>query len=100
MTRGLIIRPEAATELADAAAWYDDQRDGLGIELLADVRQTIDTIIERPESFPVVYRTARRALAGRFPYIVYFAVRPNAVIVIAILHSRRDQAAILKTRQL
>jgi len=32
----------------------------------------------------------RRAQLGRFPYLVYYVVLPEAVSVIAVMHGRRE----------
>lgn len=39
----MILEPEAGEELLAAAAWYDDQRPGLGDEFLS----SIDEVLER-----------------------------------------------------
>jgi plasmid stabilization system protein ParE len=40
--------------------------------------------------FPAVSREIRRALLQTFPYAVYFRVTDDAVIILAVLHLRRD----------
>ena len=39
-------------ELADAAAWYDEQRDELGAELLRLVFDALSVILDAPEACP------------------------------------------------
>lgn len=41
--------------------------------------------------YAVAYLELRRALAKRFPYAVYFKIHEASVIVMAVLHQRRDQ---------
>lgn len=41
MTLPVAVHAEAAAELEAAALWYDDQRDGLGLQFLAAVDRTI-----------------------------------------------------------
>lgn len=86
----LIVRPEAEGDLADAYAWYEQQRAGLGDEFLTTVDATFDFILERPLSFPVVHKTIRRALMMRFPYGVYFIGAENTISILAVLHGHRD----------
>ncbi|MFH1418392.1 MAG: type II toxin-antitoxin system RelE/ParE family toxin [Planctomycetota bacterium] len=90
MTRHILIRPEAESELADAYRWYEVQRSGLGLELLLSIEATIEGIRENPESFPVIHEGIRRALARRFPYGVFYLVEQEAIVVLAIFHARRD----------
>jgi len=42
----------AETELDEAAAWYEGQREGLGGEFIAAVDAKIDRIMEAPEAGP------------------------------------------------
>ncbi len=46
----VVFLAEAETEIDDAAAWYDDRRDGLGDELLADLQGGFDIILEAPDA--------------------------------------------------
>jgi plasmid stabilization system protein ParE len=90
MTRELVIRAEAQEELAEAFAWYEKQRPGLGADLLLSLEATLADIRRRPGSFPVVYKELHRALLKRFPYGVYFVVEEAFISVLAIFHAKRD----------
>src|SRR5215217_1528173 len=89
MNRRLIIRPEAEADLTDAAAWYDSHEPGLGLELLSEIHSGIARALKNPESFTRVRRnpTVRRVLTRRFPYRVFFIVRPDAIVVFAVIHA-------------
>jgi toxin ParE1/3/4 len=91
MSRRLIVRPEAEVDIADAAAWYDSREPGLGLEFLAEVRSAIGRALQSPESFMCVRRnpTVRRILTRRFPYRVFFIVRPDAIVIFCVLHAAR-----------
>lgn len=73
MNRRLIIRPEAETDLTDAAVWYDSREPGLGLELISEIRSAISRAPKSPESFTRFRRnpTFRRVLTRRFPYRVF-----------------------------
>ena len=91
MNRRLIIRPEAEADLTDAAAWYDLREPDLGLELVSEVYSAISRALKNPDSFTCVRRnpTVRRVLTRRFPYRVFFIVRPDALVVFAVLHAAR-----------
>jgi toxin ParE1/3/4 len=91
MSRRLIIRPEAEADLTDAVAWYDSREPGLGLELLSEVHSGMARALESPESFSRIRRSPiiRRVLTRRFPYRIFFIVRPDAIVVFAILHAAR-----------
>jgi plasmid stabilization system protein ParE len=86
----LIIRPEAEADLAEAFAWYDAQRTGLGTEFLSEVRATLARVQEGPERYPIDLRKVRRAPVRRFPYSVYFLSQQERLLVLAVLHHRRN----------
>jgi toxin ParE1/3/4 len=44
--------------------------------------------IEAPQSFPIVYRTLRRIVLRRFPYLVYFRLEEDVVQVFGVPHGR------------
>ena len=90
MTRRFIVRPLAEADLEDAARWYSDKRAGLAERFLTDVDQTFARIRERPFQFPTVAGEVRRALLHTFPYAVYFQVFDEIVVVVAVLHLRRN----------
>jgi plasmid stabilization system protein ParE len=90
MTRRFIVRPLAEADLEDAARWYEDERAGLSERFLSDVDRTIARIRERPFEFPAVSGDVRRALLHTFPYAVYFRTSDEAVVMLAVLHLRRN----------
>lgn len=89
MTPALRLWPKAALDILAATRWYDGQRLGLGDEFLADLSLSLQQICDSPASYARVLHTTRRALLARFPYAIYFRVRPQAVDVIALIHMRR-----------
>ena len=90
MTRRLIIQPQAEIDVADAVAWYEDQRIGLGNEFLDELDLVMERVVYSPFQFPQIRNEVRRALLRRFPYSVYFRVSDEAVMLIAVLHQHRD----------
>jgi len=91
MTRRLIIRPEAGSDLTEAALWYESRESGLGTELTVEVGAAIQRALQRPRSQRQFRKRpeVRRVLARRFPYRIFYIVRADAVIVFAILHAAR-----------
>jgi plasmid stabilization system protein ParE len=90
MARRFIVRPLAEADLEDAARRYDEERAGLAERFLSDVDLTFARVRERPFQFPTVSRDVRRALLHTFPYAVYFRVLDEMVVVLGVLHLRRN----------
>ena len=86
----LTVVPKAEAEAREAARWYDVESPGLGAAFLEVVTQTLVEIVENPRRFPLIHRDVRRALLRRFPYGIFFRLRPDRIRVIAIIHLSRD----------
>ena len=93
MTRQFVLRSRAEHDIRSAFDWYESQRAGLGAEFLAALRERLEAVRAYPESSPVLYRGIRRAVVSRFPYLVFYVVRPERVAVLAVLHHARNPAA-------
>lgn len=82
--------PEAETELAEARIWYGLQRDGLDVELMQRIDETLERIGNAPRRFPRVHRKLRRAIVKQFPFGIFYEVTNDEILVFAVFHSRRD----------
>jgi plasmid stabilization system protein ParE len=87
----LRIAPEAEEELAAAAEWYEAQRSGLGVELVAAVDATLEDIVAAPLACPTWRsdRPYRKKMVRRFPYVIFFDLRADVLFVIAVAHTHR-----------
>ena len=92
MTLRILFRRAAKSEFEDAAIRYDGQRPGLGEEFTIEIEQAVARAAAAPERYPIVFGDIRRTVARRFPYSVYFRVRQDAIVVLAVFHGRRNPA--------
>jgi len=92
MTLRVVFRRAAENELEDAAVRYDEQCPGLGEEFTIEIEQAVARAAAAPARYPIVFGYVRRTVARCFPYSVYFRVRENSMVVLAIFHGRRDPA--------
>jgi plasmid stabilization system protein ParE len=86
----LVTQPRAARDVDGIFDWYEDERPGLGREFVEELRTTYDRILTGPYRYQVLSSDIRRALLRRFPYAVFFAVEGSTIVVIRVLHTRRD----------
>jgi plasmid stabilization system protein ParE len=89
MTMEVRLRPEAEHDLAESAAWYEQQRTGLGQEFLDAALATFSAITDIPNGFAVIHRSVRRALLHRFPFAVFYVFDRDGVVVLGVLHGSR-----------
>ena len=81
MSFDIQVRRAAELDVAEAQLWYETRRTGLGTEFHSEVTQVIDRLAETPLIYQVVYKDIRRAIVHRFPYLVWFRVLGEAVVV-------------------
>ena len=90
MNSRFIIRPEAESEMAHAFDWFEERVSGLGSEFLLCIDAVFDAIQRNPQQYPLVHRTVRRAIIRRFPYEVFFVEDNERIVVLSVLHARRN----------
>lgn len=90
MTYSLSLRPRAMAELEAARERY--AKLGYGDAFVAEMEQVLEAIQAMPLRFPIVHATVHRALLRRYPFAVFFRIRPKTddVVVLAIFPQRGD----------
>ena len=90
MAYTLSIRKEAEADIAEAYQYYENCREGLGTEFIACIDEAISRIQNNPKQFRTVLDAVRRALVRKFTYGVYYTISENNIIVLAVVHARRN----------
>jgi plasmid stabilization system protein ParE len=90
MSLPLIVTPEAEEDIAEARAWYNRQRAGLGDDFVDQVDAALDRICRIPKGATEVYPGVRRVVLRRFPYGAFYRVDEDQIAVLAVYHSKRD----------
>jgi plasmid stabilization system protein ParE len=86
------IQPLAEQDVREAYRWYTERAEGLGDKFLASLDACLARIAQNPASCQLVHGQVRRALLRKFPICVYYVLTDVEVVVIAVLHGRRDPA--------
>ena len=91
MTRALVLHPEAADEFKEAARWYASRKKGLGVAFAMAVDEALMSIAQHHHRYPKIStnRPWRRIGLRGFPYVVFYEVEGDRVLVMAIVHGRR-----------
>lgn len=94
MSKSVRFEAEADAEYRAAGRWYEERRDGLGLEFFDAVDVTLDQITRLPQAgtlvpFVPTDLQVRRAPVTRFPYHVVYLETPSLIRVLAIAHDRR-----------
>jgi toxin ParE1/3/4 len=62
----------------------------LGVEFFKEIEEAIAQAAETPFRYAQIHSNIRWVKARRFPYSVFYRVRDNRLVVVAIFHARRD----------
>ncbi len=81
---------DAVSEMVAAAAYYETQQPDLGRRFLTAVQDAVNRIAVNPHLFPTVDLDVRRCLTKTFPFGVLFRDRPDAIVIMAVMHLHRD----------
>ena len=91
VTRQIIVRPEAEAEVQQAFDWYQEQSEGLGLEFLRAIEACLSGIMRNPLAYTVFkVPNVRRALVRRFPYVLFYLVDDDAIVIIAVFNVKRQ----------
>lgn len=86
------LHPEALREYDDAAAWYEEQRSGLGGEFSDAIEAAVRTILADPGRFQPLDAGLRIFRLKRFNYHLIYRWSPekDLIFILAIAHQRRQ----------
>jgi plasmid stabilization system protein ParE len=90
MAAELVVAPDAELDIAEAYAWYEGRRLGLGEEFLSALDACIESFRRQPHMCCLVYQGYRRSLMRRFPYAVFYEYDETTITIFAVFHTSRD----------
>ena len=80
----------ARAEFREAMTFYNAQKAGLGHDFSAEIKKSIQRIIEYPEAWSLISKRARRCRVNRFPFGVIYQVREDTLLIVAVMHLHRE----------
>jgi plasmid stabilization system protein ParE len=83
------FHPAARAELQDALRWYEERSPVAAMAFASEVESAIHRFADKPLHFPAAEHGTRRCLLRRFPYSVFYKIRQDSVMVIAVAHQKR-----------
>lgn len=78
-------------DLVEATEWYDQQIFGLGDQFKKSIRASVESIIVDPERFPIDDYGDRYKQATRFPYLIFFDVTNDEILMLGVYHTSRSR---------
>jgi toxin ParE1/3/4 len=83
------MHPEAEIELEKAAAYYENQREGLGQEFRLEFEAALGRLLENPQTYVIEVDQVRACSLKRFPYTIYYAELDDQIWLAAVAHHHR-----------
>lgn len=80
----------ARAEFLESVTYYDEQREGFGLEFAQEVQAAIERIIQYPDAWSLVSKRTRRCRTKRFPFGIIYQVRDDTLLIIAVMNLHRD----------
>lgn len=84
------ILAHAEQEFIETVDYYNNQCSGLGYEFAAEVTNTLERISAFPKAWPQISLRTRRCITNKFPFGVIYQIRDNGILVVAIMHMKRN----------
>ena len=91
--------PLVSADLREAFNWYEDQCPGLGWLFKDDFQLHVRHLPRDAQLYAVRFADVRRLNLDRFPYGMFYVIRPEEIWLLAVLHASRDTETVLSERR-
>lgn len=91
MSYSVYVRNLAERDALEAQAWYEARGHGLGSNFNNEFGQALQRLEQMPLIGPQIYGPVRRIVLHRFPYLLWYVVDDQTVIVVACTHGKRSR---------
>jgi toxin ParE1/3/4 len=90
MSLPIVYHDQVPDEINAAVAWYEQQRPGRGAAFAADLQKQVNRIADNPALSGVIHRDVRGCPMRHFPYVVYYRVDSDRIVIIAVQRGARN----------
>jgi plasmid stabilization system protein ParE len=86
----VLIGKRALKHIQQIFDWYENEQVQLGYKFIDDIDLTFGTIALFPNAGIKSYAKTRKMMLRKFPFNVYYRVHQKRIIILAVLHQRRN----------
>jgi plasmid stabilization system protein ParE len=83
------FHPAAAAEVERAQAWYEERSIFAAAGFLQELTRALQRIRVAPMRYPPAESGTRRIVFEQYPFSIFYLVRRDEVVIIAVAHQRR-----------
>jgi|SRR6185312_16795616 len=91
--------PLVSADIQSAYDWYEAKQPGLGGEFIEDFQRAYQRLRHSPEFYSTRFSNVRRLNLGRFPYGIFYVLKPDQIQMLGLLHASRDTERVLADRR-
>jgi toxin ParE1/3/4 len=91
--------PLVPTDIQSAYDWYQAKQPGLGTEFIEDFRRAYYRLRRSPDFYSIRFFNVRRLNLERFPYGIFYVLKPDQIQMLGLLHASRDTESVLAQRR-
>ncbi len=88
MMYNINISEAAEEDVREAFLWYEDKKEGLGMEFKLLFSQAVESIQSNPLKTQVRYANIRVFFLDRFPYGIHFKVTDHDVLIVSVFGTK------------
>jgi toxin ParE1/3/4 len=85
-----VFHPEAVEEYEDATRYYAARSAGLADRFIECIEAALSHIVDAPERWRVLEGDIRRYVVRIFPYVILYSIEPEYVLILAVMHCKRE----------
>jgi plasmid stabilization system protein ParE len=90
MAYKILINNIVLNDVEEAYQWYEEKQAQTGKKFVLELQNVLALIKVAPELFIEIKPKIRRALFQNFPYNLYFKVESEEIVVLGIMHQKRN----------
>jgi plasmid stabilization system protein ParE len=90
---------EAQEDIREIALWYRNEQEGLDDRFIFSLKASLDSLLKNPFIYQVNFLSVRSRLMKRFPYRIYYLIEEPAILILGIMHTKRNPKLIRKRKK-
>ena len=96
--RSILIKWAASKDIVSAAEYYEEKNAGLGESFFETVDNVCESLLHSPHIGVPFETKFRKLIMNRFPYIIYYSVETEYIVILGVLHGKSRHEEAMKGR--
>ncbi len=84
------ISDEAEIDFDNSYQYYSEDSLKVADAFFKKINLGLENIRKQPTAYPVVYKSVRKYVVQKFPFVIYYQIEGAVIQVLAIFHTSRS----------